>query len=93
MRTIEWTTAFKRDFKRVKRGLHGPKIDGLLSGVLNLLIHDKPLPAAFEDHPLSGEWKGVRDCHLKPDLLLLYRKPDAKTLQLVRLGSHSELFG
>jgi len=44
---------------------------------------------------LSGDWSGYRECHIKPDLLLLliYRKPDANTLRLARLGSHSELFG
>lgn len=43
------------------------------------------------DHALTGEWKDHRDCHVKPDLVLIYRKPDDATLQLVRLGSHSEL--
>ena len=41
--------------------------------------------------PLSGEWSGFRDCHIKPDLVLIYEKPDTDTLRLVRLGSHSEL--
>jgi len=45
----------------------------------------------LRDHPLTGEWKDHRDCHIRPDLVLIYRVPDAKTLQLVRLGSHSEL--
>ena len=45
------------------------------------------------DHALSGDWAGYRECHIKPDLLLIYRKPDADTLRLARLGSHSELFG
>ena len=43
------------------------------------------------DHPLSGEWSDHRDCHIKPDLILIYRKPDDDHLDLVRLGSHSEL--
>jgi mRNA interferase YafQ len=42
---------------------------------------------------LSGEWGGYRECDVKPDLLLIYRKPDAGTLWLARLGSHSEIFG
>jgi mRNA interferase YafQ len=42
---------------------------------------------------LSGDWAGCRECHVRPDLLLIYRKPDADTLRLARLGSHSELFG
>jgi mRNA interferase YafQ len=60
---------------------------------VTLLADDLPLPAAAHDHQLAGEWKNHRDCHLRPDLLLIYRKPDAATLQLVRLGSHSEIFG
>jgi YafQ family addiction module toxin component len=43
------------------------------------------------DHSLQGEWKDFRDCHVRPDLILIYRKPDDKSLELVRLGSHSEL--
>jgi mRNA interferase YafQ len=42
---------------------------------------------------LGGDWRGYRECHIKPDLLLIHRKPDAGTLRLARLGSHSELFG
>jgi len=92
MRRIEWTTAFKRDFKREKGGQRG-KLEQLLAAAVELLAADEPLPTAYRDHPLTGNWKGCRDCHLKPDLLLLYRKPDPEVLQLVRLGSHSELFG
>ena len=43
------------------------------------------------DHALTGDWKDYRDCHVKPDLVLIYQKPDSATLRLVRLGSHSEL--
>src|SRR5262249_22311819 len=46
---------------------------------------------SVHDHPLIGGWAYHRDCHVKPDLILIYRKPDATTLELVRLGSHSEL--
>jgi mRNA interferase YafQ len=52
-----------------------------------------PLPSRRHDHELSGDWGGYRECHVKPDLLLIYRKPDAGTLWLARLGSHSEIFG
>jgi mRNA interferase YafQ len=64
-----------------------------LSGAIVLLLEDKTLPEKTRDHELSGEWSDHRECHLKPDLLLIYRKPDAHVLQLVRMGSHSELFG
>jgi mRNA interferase YafQ len=67
-------------------------VDTLLAEVLSLLIEDQPLPAGNRDHTLSGDWAGYRECHLKPDLLLIYRKPDGEVLRLARLGSHSELF-
>ncbi len=56
-----------------------------------MLAEDKPLTRRFFDHPLSGEWSDHRDCHIRPDLILIYRKPDGESLELVRLGSHSEL--
>jgi mRNA interferase YafQ len=93
MRTIERTTVFRRDFKREKRGRNRRDIDSLISEAVSLLAEDKPLLARNRDHALTGEWSDHRECHLKPDLLLIYRKPDALVLQLVRIGSHSELFG
>ena len=60
---------------------------------LTALADDLPLARRHRDHDLSGEWAGYRDCHVKPDLVLIYRKPDADILRLARLGSHSELFG
>lgn len=93
MRTIERPAAFKRDFKRVKATPRYSKdIDQLLSAVVEKLLIDEALPPRNRDHELSGNWKGYRECHLKPNLLLIYRKPDADTLRLARLGSHSELF-
>jgi mRNA interferase YafQ len=93
MRTISRTRSFKRDYKREKSAQHGSKLDDLLRAVLEPLIADQPLPIQYRDHALSGEWAkgGYRDCHIRPDLVLIYRKPDANTLELVRLGSHSEL--
>jgi mRNA interferase YafQ len=92
MRRIERTGAFRRDFKREKRGRHQRDIDSLVSDAVSLLAEDKPLSGKNRDHRLSGDWGDHRECHLKPDLLLIYRKPDAHVLQLVRMGSHSELF-
>jgi mRNA interferase YafQ len=93
MRRIEPTAAFRRDFKREKRGLHGRDLDPIIANAVELLAQDKPLPEKCREHALSGEWSDHRECHLKPDLLLIYRKPDPQVLQLVRMGSHSELFG
>jgi mRNA interferase YafQ len=59
--------------------------------VAALLAADAALPTHNRDHSLGGEWNDCRDCHIRPDLILLYRKPDADNLELVRLGSHCEL--
>jgi mRNA interferase YafQ len=93
MRRIEYTGAFRKDFKREKRGRFRHEIDLLVSAIVVLLSEDRTLPERNRDHPLSGDWHDFRECHLKPDLLLIYRKPDEQLLQLVRIGSHSELFG
>lgn len=91
MREIEPTTRFRRDYKRELAGQLGKKVDGLLRPILDLLAADKPLPERCRDHPLTGDWQDHRDCHIRPDLVLIYRKVGDDTLQLVRLGSHSEL--
>ena len=93
MRRIERTNAFRRDFKREKRGHHRRELEMVLTVAVSLLAEDKPLPEKNHDHALGGEWRDHRECHLKPDLLLIYRKPDAEVLQVVRLGSHSEFLG
>ena len=91
MRRISRTTQFKKDYKREAKGRHRSTLDAQLAAVLTLLINDTPLPEKFHDHALAGEWKDHRDCHIKPDLVLIYRLPDAGSMELVRLGSHSEL--
>jgi mRNA interferase YafQ len=91
MRTIERTGRFKRDFKRELKGPHGKSLYEDLPSLLRLLASDQLLEPRHRDHALTGDWKDHRDCHVKPDLVLIYRKPDEATLQLIRLGSHSEL--
>jgi mRNA interferase YafQ len=91
MREIKYTVRFKRDYRREQSGQHGKNLDTLLMDVVNLLVNDIPLPRRNFDHPLSGEWSDHRDCHIRPDLILIYRKPNSTSLELVRLGSHSEL--
>lgn len=94
MRKIERASAFKQDYKRVQASpRHRKDAEALLAAALELLLVDKPLPENYRDHALVGDWVGYRECHIKPDLLLIYRKPDIDTLRLARFGSHSELFG
>ena len=91
MRIVRYTSRFKRDYRREKSGQHGRKLDNLLMEVVDMLAADKPLPRRNFDHSLTGEWNDHRDCHIRPDLVLIYRKPDDTSLELVRLGSQSEL--
>ena len=91
MRTIRRTATFKRDYKREKKGRYRNTIDDDLLKVVAMLANDEPLAERHHDHLLVGEWKDHRDCHIKPDLVLIYRKPDENTLDLVRLGSPGKL--
>ncbi len=79
---------FKRDVKlAIKRGKDMAKLRNLLT----LLIEGGPLPPRCKDHPLSGNWKHYRDCHIETDWLLIY-KIEGNDLYLVRTGTHSDLF-
>ena len=93
MRTIEQATAFRRDYKRESTGRYRAILVTELTTVLTALASDAALEMRLRDHALIGDWKGYRECHIRPDLLLIYRKTDDGMLRLARLGSHSELFG
>lgn len=90
MLNIRYTVQFKKDYKlAVKRG-YNPKE---LEKVIDLLKTGEPLPQIYKDHPLSGEWKNYRDCHIRPDWILIYRViEDSLILELSRTGTHSDLF-
>lgn len=101
-RDVAFTSQFKKDFKREKRGRHRATVAADVQAAIEDLADDISLPERMVDHALSGDWKDYRDCHVKPDLVLIYKKvdpPKAKQpkmtekpkLYLVRLGSHSEL--
>ncbi len=91
MRAIRQSTAFRRDLKRESKGQHRAFLSENFVAVVQTLANNQPLAERFHDHALSNNWQDYRDCHIRPDLVLIYRKPDDDTLQLVRLGSHSEL--
>ena len=90
MRKIKRASAFKRDFKRELKGPYRSVLDTDLRQVITALASGQPLDSKYRDHPLSQNWKGYRDCHLRPDLVLIYRL-DEGLLTLTRLGSHAEL--
>ncbi len=84
------TTQFKKDLKRFK---HNLQIIKKLNDVIKLLAQKKPLPRNNADHPLGGGWIGSRECHVSPDVLLIYRIDEKNSkLFLERFGSHAELF-
>jgi len=91
MRTIERSSAFKRDYKRESKGPHREALKSVFVEILVALAQDQPLAEKLRDHALTGNWMGYRECHIKPDLLLIYKKSDTETLRLARLGSHSAL--
>lgn len=92
MREIEYSSQFERDYKREKKSPLNKDLDERLVEIIDLLGDDKPLPKRIRDHALKGDYSGTRECHVKPDLLLIYYKTEKVLLTLVRLGSHSELF-
>jgi len=89
MKTLRLATAFSRDLKRIERRNYNR---ALLENVVDALRAGEQLPKARRDHPLKGEWKGWRECHIQPDWLLIYKATDAEVL-LARTGTHADLFG
>lgn len=89
MRKIEVTTAFKQDFKRGERSASGRA--GYRAATDHHRAGDRSAASTrYRDHALGSNWKGYRDCHVRPDLVLIYRL-DPERLILARLGSRSEL--
>jgi len=91
VRSVRRTAQFRRDFKRVNRGAHGSHVNETLLAALELPVADAPLPARYVDHPMKGRYADCRDCHLRPDLVLVYRKHRSDALELVRIVSHEQL--
>ena len=91
MRSIERSTQFKKDYKKASKSINSSELDSRLAEVIGCLMLDCQLPPRFRDHQLKADWKGCRDCHIFPDLVLIYQLKADSILRLVRLGSHSEL--
>jgi len=87
---IKWTTRFKKDYKMmIKQGVDIQ----LLDDVITKLALGEDLPSKHKDHSLIGNYANARECHIKPNWLLIYRVyKDILVLALVRTGSHQKLF-
>jgi len=91
MYEIEYTNSFNRSFKKcLKRGLDSHVFDASL----RILVEKGSLPQHYKPHKLSGKYRGLWECHLQPDWLLIWFQDDDKLiLQLIDTGTHSDLFG
>jgi mRNA interferase YafQ len=89
MLKLEYSSLFKKDFKKIAKLAIPDVIE--VGHVIKQLQLGETLPEKYADHLLSGNWQSYRDCHVKPDLVLIY-KVTSGVLRLARIGSHSELF-
>lgn len=90
MLILETTAQFRRDYKLMKKRGYERE---LIETVLDKLLNGCPLEAAHRDHALTGNYAGFRECHIKPDWLLVYKiERDRLVLVAQRTGTHSDLF-
>lgn len=90
MKTLVQSTQYKKDLKRIR---HNRKKAEALLAVLKMLEYEIPIPEEYKPHILTGDYNGYMECHIQGDFLLIWFDPDTTEIDLVRLGSHSELFG
>jgi mRNA interferase YafQ len=89
---VRWRNQFKKDYKLMMK--QGKDIAALDYAIEELAVPN-PLSESYQDHPLQGEYKGYRDCHIEPDWILIYGyetlDDGERQLLLVRTGSHSDI--
>lgn len=90
MKELRQTGQFKRDLKRYQ---HRRDKLAKLAEVLELLRHEMPISSLCKPHLLTGDYKGCMECHIEGDFLLVWIDEETNTISLLRLGSHSEIFG
>lgn len=89
MKILRYTTKAKKDLKKYRN--HPNKMEKLYQ-VLYMLINDIEIPKTFKPHKLTGEYKGCMECHIEADFLLIWFDDNNEYIEIVRIGSHSELF-
>ena len=90
MKKLQPTTQYKKDYKRIRNNAQKVKD---LKEILKKLMNEEPIPAEYLPHKLTGNYKGCMECHIQNDFLLIWIDEENDIIELVRLGSHSELFG
>ena len=83
---------YSKDYKKAVKKLDEQSLQ-MLAQIIDRLANDEILEPKFKDHQLKGDLKAFRECHIKPNLLLVYKKTEQiLRLNVVRVGSHSGLF-
>ena len=90
MKSLKTSTQYRKDLKRYR---NKPQKLEALRKVLELLVNEQPIPQEYYPHMLQGEYRGCMECHIQGDFLLIWIDPNTDIIELVRLGTHSELFG
>ena len=90
MKKLRPSTQYKKDLKRIR---NNPKKAAELLKVLQLLENESPLPDNYHPHMLTNDYAGCMECHIQGDFLLIWIDQTTNEIDLLRLGSHSELFG
>ncbi len=90
MKLLKPSTQYKKDLKRIR---NNPKKAEALLEVLNMLKNEIPIPDEYKPHMLTNDYAGCMECHIQGDFLLIWIDQETNEIDLVRLGSHSELFG
>lgn len=90
MKQLQPTTQYRKDLKRYK---NQPAKLSALAVILTMLTNEQPIPAKYKPHQLHGDYMGCMECHIQGDFLLIWFDDVRGIIELVRLGSHSDLFG
>lgn len=90
MKELRFSTQYKKDAKRFR---NQPKKMEKVAEILRKLRDEEPIPAINRPHMLSGDYAGCMECHVEGDFLLIWIDETEKIIGVLRLGSHSELFG
>lgn len=93
MRHVIESRPYRKDLKRAGRGIYSRIVEEELPVVIDMLANNEVLPASYRDHALHGNWEVSRDCHIRPDFVLVYRYDGEEWLTLQRLASHAVIFG
>ncbi|MBR0184477.1 MAG: type II toxin-antitoxin system YafQ family toxin [Synergistaceae bacterium] len=93
MRRVVESSPYRKDVKRTGKGIHSKVLEEELPAVIDALANDRTLEPKYRDHPLHGALNRSRDCHIKPDFVLVYTYLGDNFLRLERLGTHADIFG